>query len=215
MVRFVSIVLSDGLAMPPGISQLWEEKIDGVFEELPLPRFEPSNYGTPSPALSRQNSGIVILGERMRSGEFYGFDARGPGLERAPLRERLKVLDAMPGLLRPATGQGGAFLRAVLARGGEGVVVKDLESYPGSTWTKIKRSQVFYGFVRELNTSKGSARVDLVHPSAFEPSNFGPSFEPSNFLTGDNGGWIAMRSRFEAVKIGDVLKLEAYGQHAS
>ena len=150
----------------------------------------------------------------MASGEFYAFDLRGPEFERAPLRERLVALDALTGtlgLLRPAVGCGGEFLEAVLARGGEGVVVKDLAGLPGATWTKIKRVQVFYGIVRDLNLGKGSVRVDLLHPSFLDT----PSFEPSNYATGDNGGWVALGPRFEAVKIGDVLKLEAYGQHKS
>jgi hypothetical protein len=36
--------------------------------------------------------------------------------------------------LRPATGNGGEFLEAVLARGGEGIVCKDLSAPYGEMW---------------------------------------------------------------------------------
>ena len=178
---------------PAGL--IWEEKMDGVFEAMPVP-------------------GGHVLGERMSGGEFYAFDLRGPEFERAPLRERLVALDAVAvklGALRPATGNGPEFLEAIMARGGEGVVVKDMDALPGATWTKIKRVQVFYGVIRDMRPERGSVRVDLIHSSFLDA----PGFEPSDFETGDNGGWVAMGGRFEAVKIGDVLKLEAYGQHKS
>jgi hypothetical protein len=198
--RFESIPLATGLRWLASAGLRFEEKMDGVFEELPLPALK-----------------LEILGERMLDGRLFAFDVRGAGLERAPLRERLAVLDSIPGLLRPATGAGGEFLEAILAHGGEGVVCKSLDALPGVAWLKCKRTQVYYGIIRELNGSKGGVRVDLLHPSAVEPSTT-PGFEAvkfEDFLTGDNGGWVALRGRFESVKIGDVLKLEAYGQHPS
>ena len=121
--RFKSLAFADALhsRWPAGLR--WEEKMDGVFEVVPVQLGQ-------------------ILGERMSSGEFFAFDLRGPEFDRAPLRERLVALDALTGqlgLLRPAVGCGGEFLEAVLARGGEGVVVKDLAGLPGATWTKIKQ----------------------------------------------------------------------------
>jgi hypothetical protein len=56
--------------------------------------------------------------------------------------------------------------------------------------------------------------VELIHESWQDAPGF-EAVKFADYSTGDNGGWIALRTRFEAVKIGSVLKIEAYGQHAS
>ena len=208
---FYSVPLATGLAWRGGAQQIFQEKIDGVWatQEVRGQRSEVS----------------LALGERTRDGVFHAFDCvefEGTDLRAEPLHVRLRALAELCSLtsdLRPvASGNGGEFLEAVLARGGEGVVCKSLTAPFGAPWTKCKRLQVFYGIVRELRPATGAVRVDLVHESWKEcPGRLAP-FEAVNFedfVTGDDGGWIRLGARFEAVKIGAVLKLEAFGQHAS
>ena len=136
----------------------------------------------------------TVVGELMRGGQFYAFDilnCEGQDLRCLPLCERLPILDTM-NLPRPAVGSGGAFLGEVLARNGEGVVRKRLDAPWGVPWEKCKRSQVFYCRVIDLDKWRGSAIL-------------------ADQNTGERRGRLALRSRFELVRIGSVLKVEAYG----
>ena len=215
---FYSVPLAVGLAWRGGAQQIFQEKIDGVWASL-------------------EWRGALLVGERTRDGRFHAFDCLrtfdAGDIGDRPLADRLLCLHLMAaqqereGLddWRPvASGNGGEFLEAVLARGGEGVVCKSLTAPFGAPWTKCKRLQVFYGIVRDLRPATGSVHVDLVHESFKAESGKRkaetdtPGFEAVNFedfVTGDDGGWIRLGARFEAVKIGSVLKLEAFGQHAS
>lgn len=188
--KFQSVSLADGLKWSGRGDCQFTEKLDGVFH---VRRFD----------------GLDIAGEMMGDGRFFAFGIVGSD----PLRLQWPALAAMAragAFELPATGSGGEFLEAVLARGGEGVVAKPWDAPFGVGWVKCKRAQVFYGLVTELDAIGGRARVALVHRSWLDQVA-----RAEDFLTGDDGGWIALRSRFESVKIGDVLKLEAYGQHAS
>jgi ATP-dependent DNA ligase len=135
-----------------------------------------------------------VAGELMRDGQFFAFDVLrydGQDLRPLPLWERLKVLDTMK-LPRPAVGSGGEFLEAVLARGGEGVVAKPLDAAYGAPWTKCKRSQVFYCRVTGLDPWTGG--VFLADRDSGEPR-----------------GKMPLRSKIERVRVGSILKVEAYG----
>lgn len=106
---FESIPLADGLRWRAGNGRRFEEKLDGRFHLEELPH-------------------ATVAGELMRGGQFIAFDVlnyEGQDTRSLPLCERLTILDAMK-LPRPATGSGGEFLEAVLARGGEGVIAKRL-----------------------------------------------------------------------------------------
>ena len=188
--QFQSVPPSDGLKWSGLGAYQFTEKMDGVFHV-------------------RSFDGLNIAGEMMVDGRFFAFGIVGSD----PLRLQWPVLVrlASAGAFElPATGCGGEFLEAVLARGGEGVVAKPWDSPFGVGWVKCKRAQVFYGLVTELDANGGRARVSLIHNSWLDQVA-----SPEDFLTGDDGGWLALRSRFEMVRPGSVLKIEAYGQHAS
>jgi hypothetical protein len=136
----------------------------------------------------------TVVGELMRGGQFFAFDiitCNGQDLRPLPLSERLTILDGM-NLPRPAVGSGGAFLALVIGLGGEGVVRKRLDAPWGTPWEKCKRSQVFYCRVADLDQWTGSAIL-------------------ADSVTGEPRGRVALHSRFDRVRVGSVLKLEAYG----
>ena len=142
----------------------------------------------------RQSPAGTIVGELMRGGQFIAFDiltCEGQDVRPMPLWQRLEILDGM-NLPRPAVGSGGAFLGEVLARGGEGVVRKPLDAPYGVGWEKCKRSQVFYCRVTNLDQWRGSVIL-------------------ADRESGEKRGRIALHSRFDRVRVGSVLKVEAFG----
>jgi hypothetical protein len=172
---FESVTLETGLRWRAGNGRRYEEKLDGRYHVEELPH-------------------ATIVGELMRGGQFYAFDVmnyEGQDVRPLPLSERLTILDAM-NLPRPAVGSGGAFLEAVLARGGEGVVAKRLDAPWGVPWLKCKRSQVYYCQVIGLDQWTGSAVL-------------------ADRDSGEKRGRLALHSRFDRVRVGSVLKIEAYG----
>jgi hypothetical protein len=81
----------------------------------------------------------------------------------------------------------------VLARGGEGVVRKRLDAPWGCHWEKCKRSQVFYCRVTDLDQWSGGVFL-------------------ADLNTGEKRGKMPLREgKFELVRVGSVLKVEAYG----
>ena len=172
---FISVPMETGLRWRAGGGWRYEEKMDGQFHVEELPH-------------------ATVLGELMRDGRFFAFDVMSydsQDLRPLPLRERLKILDGM-NLPRPAVGSGGEFLEAVLARGGEGVVAKQLDSPYGATWHKCKRTQVFYCRVTDLDPYRGSVVL-------------------ADLDTGEKRGKMALHSRFDLVRVGSIVKVEAYG----
>lgn len=181
-----------------GCGQLWEEKLDGEWRSI-------------------AHNDHMIIGESL-PGLFYPFDClalHGEDLRARPLVDRRRALTEWVALASesgfqdvknkgfktskirlPATGAGGEFLEAILARGGEGVVVKDWSAPWGAPWVKIKRSQVYYCRVTELLPWVAGAEI-------------------CDSVTGEKRGKIALRGKFDSVRVGSVLKVEAYGLHAS
>lgn len=179
-------------------SLLWEEKIDGEWRTI-------------------ERNGHTIIGESLPD-MFCPFDClslHGEDLRARPLSERRRALTEWVALASesgfqdvknhgfktskirlPATGSGGEFLEAILANGGEGVVVKDWSSPWGAPWIKIKRSRVYYCRVTELLPWVAGAEI-------------------CDSITGEKRGKIALRGKFDSVRVGSVLKVEAYGLHAS
>ena len=147
----------------------------------------------------REVNGSVIIGELMRDGRFYAFDLlfhAGRDLRLDPLYTRLWALESIHGLLRPKAAQNescGEFLRSVLDNGGEGVVIKPLCGLWGDPWTKCKRMITERVIVAEINCAgKASVRIAAV--------------------TGEDRGWLPLRGeKFDRVRVGSVLKVEAYG----
>ncbi len=145
---------------------------------------------------TRNVMGCIVVGEQMHNYAFYAFDIlsfNGHDCSQFPLSERIPLLDTLA-LLRPrfCIGSGGEFLESVIARGGEGVVRKRLDQPYGAQWEKCKRSQVFYCRVADLDPSRGSVIL-------------------ADRDSGEKRGRLPLRSRFEQVRVGSILKVEAFG----
>jgi ATP-dependent DNA ligase len=175
--HYGEISLQSGLAMR-GRGLRFEEKLDGRWHVLAI-------------GASR------ITGELMRDGRFFAFDVpiyAGQDVRRLPLRERLLILDRFP-LLRPATGLGGDFLRAVLSRGGEGVVCKDLDAPFGVGWIKCKRRATFDLVVTGRREDTGVLELAT--------------------LDGEPRGNCAAKSQFDRIAVGDVVEVACHSLTAA
>jgi ATP-dependent DNA ligase len=194
---FTSVPLAAGLRWRGGGGWRYEEKMDGVWHVETL-------------------ADATVGGEKMPDGRFFAFDIisyRGEDLRAQPLSGRIALLDfwTASGIAngnpwathwrRPATGAGGEFLEAVLARGGEGIVAKRLDARYGQDWVKCKRSETHDCVVSELHPSRSS-----VHLIQFDASG-----HPVDC------GWLAVLSAntFARLKIGDVVEIECHSRHAS
>lgn len=165
--------MADGLKWIGGGGYYFEEKMDGCW------------------AVKEVGSSILI-GEQMKDGRFFTFDIAqhdGQDVRGLALRERLAILDAVSGLLRPAAGHGGEFLETVLARGGEGVVAKYLDASFGEPWHKCKRVETF----------------DLLMTEKYFPSIRLRS------LDGEDRGFCCARAAYDSIKPGDIVEVAAYG----
>ena len=186
--RVESVPLAAGLAWC-GAGWLYQEKSDGVHEF-----WEP-----PGPV----GDGTVLNAERMHDGTVVVNDAvrlDGTDYTRETTAVRWAELQRYAGRLARhgarlcAVGDGAEFLRRILAAGGEGVVRKPLDSIFGCGWQKCKRMANFIGTVSELYPDKGAVRLTV---------------------DGRDAGRLAMRSRFEQVRLGSQLKVIAFGRHNS
>lgn len=170
--KFINVPLAAGLRWRGGGGWRYEEKLDGVWA-------------------TQEASGSILIGERMRDGQFFTFDIaqhNGQDVRQLALRERLSILASMPGLLRPAVGQGAEFLEAVLARGGEGVVAKHLDAPYGECWHKCKRVETHECIVVE---------------------KFIPSIRLRS-LDGEERGMCCARAAYDSIKPGDIVEIAAY-----
>lgn len=190
------VPFQDGRAWRGGGEFLYEEKIDGKFATF-----------------QDVKNSALIAGEETKAA-FFAFDCLeygGEDIRRWPLRERLRVLDSIcprghcvaATMCRPRVGQGGEFLEAIVAGGGEGIVVKPWSAPWGATWWKCKREENYLCHVVELDPWRGAARVQVQRLKAEGQS------------LPEDGGWIALRSRFDRVRVGSVLKVVAFGRHKS
>lgn len=172
---YVSVPLATGLAWSGGGGFRYEEKHDGVWAQLEI-------------------GSSIVVGEKLKTGDFYAFDIpvyNGQSIAKKPLFERLEILDTF-NLKRPATGNGGEFLEAVLARGGEGVVAKQIESQFGWAWVKCKRIETHDLVVTAKHVSKSSIELGAA-------------------------GWCGVGSlpTFGRIQIGDVVEVACYSRTAS
>jgi hypothetical protein len=178
---FRTVPLADGLRWRGGGGWRYEEKMDGVWTV-------------------RTIGSAVIVGEAMRDGRFFAFDVvhhAGQDLRQLPLSARLLALDELGHgegagrWLRPRSGQGGEFLEAVLARGGEGVVAKLLDSQFGAAWHKCKRVETFDLVVTEKATDRHAIRLAT--------------------LDGEPRGWCPCFRDYNRVNVGDIVEIATYG----
>lgn len=164
---------------------IYQEKLDGVFAV-------------------RDHAGSLLVGEQMPSGVFCAFDLvayRGADCRDVALWERLILRDEIAAQAEvctvPAAMHGGDLLRAVLARGGEGVVRKLPDSRYGDAMLAAKRLQAW------LCTVTG---FDGASPSVFL----------ADATTGEPRGKVALRGgKVDRVRAGSVVKVEGFSLHAS
>jgi hypothetical protein len=180
------VPLKTGLRWQGGGGFIYEQKMDGKFHVFSV-------------------GGGIVCGEKMRNGTIYAFDIvsrDGIDVRGLPLGERLRELTGLiaqlrpKGVLRPATGQGGEFLEHVIASGGEGVVSKDLSAPFGHGQFKCKRQENFTCLVTGLREDVGAVEL-------------------ADLATGENRGAMPLKSGFNLVRIGSVLKVVAFGLLAS
>ena len=138
----------------------------------------------------KELDGSILIGEQMKDARFFCFDIaqhQGQDVRQLALRERLTILDTEFNgkLLRPASGQGGEFLEAVLARGGEGVCAKHLDGFFGDPWTKCKRVVTLDLVVTDK--VRGSIKLATIE--------------------GEDRGWCHARAAFDQIKIGDIVEI--------
>jgi hypothetical protein len=191
--RFEAIPFEQGCAWRGAAGWSYQQKIDGQWCEATLA------------------NGAQLVGELTQDGTLWAFDLcahpEQGDLRRTPLGRRFELLRSQVASAPDLTGQpferlqivptgnGGEFLEAVIAHGGEGVVAKRLDGLWGDVWFKCKRRQVFRCVVTDIDALRGSVRLQTP--------------------AGRDGGWLALRRRLDAVRLGSVLKVEAYGEHAS
>ena len=197
-----AVPLAVGRGWRGGAGYLFEEKMDGRFAT------REAVHGGES---------LLLAGESMPDGAFFAFDVMaidGQDVRPRPLRERLAELDrrwppaergtrnAERGtILRPARGNGGEFLEAVLARGGEGVVAKHLDQPYGVDWFKCKRVETFYVIVTDCGGATQSAEVALADARA----EFRVPSSAARMRVPLLGG------KADRVRVGSVLKVEGFG----
>lgn len=190
--KFLTVPLASGLRWSGGGGWLYQEKADGCW------------YDT------LEFNGHVLVAEQMRGGQFIAHDVRtisGQPVARMPLHERWAELRSIAAdfpahISLVQTGTGGEFLEAVLARGGEGIVAKHLDSWYGEpeAWVKCKRVQTEDCVVMEKHPEKMSIRLG--------------QFDSTGQLI--ERGWCAcLFSKFERVHVGDVVEITCLGLTAA
>lgn len=181
--KIEAVPLADGLRWRGG-GWLYQEKSDGVWCPLGW-------------------AGHLLNAERMAGGDHVvndlvtlaGADVTGwgTGARWAALAELSRSFPAHMRLCR--IGNGGEFLEAVLAEGGEGVVAKPAEAPFGVGWFKAKRMETFDCMVVEAHPVRQSIRLD--------------------FEGGDAGWCAALGARGAQIVPGMVVEVAAYGRHPS
>lgn len=179
---------------------LYQQKVDGVFSVRDL-------------------GGDVLAGE-LCGGAFYAFDLLRHGGEDCrhwPCRERWRALCAIDlaaaGMcLVPSSSDGAGLLQAVLAAGGEGVVAKGWHDNYFAGMLACKRLETFYCIVTGINAGQ-SVRLAFL-PPVFDNLESGGAFLSVENL--EPAGNMPLRGgKADCVRIGSILKVEAYGRHAS
>lgn len=192
----ISTSLPDGLKWRGGGKWCYEEKYDGVRAVIGGGKCFGRSRLLPFQVPASLNN--CCLDGELVGNAFYAFDIPiidGQDIRQEPLHFRRQALSALLSdgefvNVRPVScGQGGEFLEAVLARGGEGVVAKHLSSRYGESesWIKCKRQETHDLIVTEIHPSKMSVKL------------------------GDSG-WCPVLSeeRLSAIRIGSMIEVSCH-----
>lgn len=191
--RKVVVPISTGLAWGKEFGFLYQEKADGRFAIQEI--------------VDRHFVIAKLAGELMADGTFYAFDILehlGEYFLQKQLWQRHIAFDLvmehsrLPENVRriQESREGGKLLAEVLARGGEGVVRKRLDSPWGTPFEACKRVSDFICIVKAIGTSQ--------------------SVEISDAATGEPRGKIKLGGgKVEKVRVGSILKVNAFGTHPS
>ena len=189
--------LAIGLSWKDGA--IYQQKLDGKFSV-------------------RAVAGGILAGELVGQ-SFIAFDVLeygGADVRRMPLIERIKARDALcrsAGLpiVPEVKTCGGEFLERILANGGEGVVRKELHSTYYDTMTACKRIETFCCIVTGFNAGQSVALRFI--PPFLDIEKMTPFLDVQNFELAGN---MPLRGgKADCVRVGSILKVEAYGRHAS
>lgn len=163
--------------------------------------------------------GYTFAVELMRDGTRYAHTLLGvPGqwLQDVKIREtmpelrrlvpRLSTLDSRLKLCPEFSG--GEGLEALLAAGHEGGCAKHLDAPYGEMFV-CKRVQVYYCIVIAKDASTGSVELELADGGwRLADGEFTQTPDPKP----QTRGWMPLRgNKFESVRVGSVLKVEAFG----
>lgn len=182
----------------PGGDYLQQRKYDG--------RFEPAGVTVGDCRLiaERMTSPPAASGHECQTtgGVWFAVHSvasvAGEGVLHLPTRDRWALAARLarhfpPWLTLAQTGTGPGFAEAVIAAGGEGVCLHHLEA-PWGFMLAIKRREVFICRVAALDGSTGGAELVLDDDPAHQV------------------GRVPLRgNKFERVRVGSVLKIEAFG----
>jgi ATP-dependent DNA ligase len=215
--QFGSVLLAKGLTWRAGAPWRFEEKLDGVNALLTSGTLVLHNSTRKLPwTLPPVLQNCTLAGELVR-GEFYAFDLLildGQDIRQEPLRRRIAALAdllptaAVPWLHPVEAGPGGEFLRAVLGRGGEGIVAKDLDAPYGRGWIKCKRIETHDCVVMEIHPVKQSIRLGQLDGGQMTDCGW------CAVLGGAGLAWEKSR-RVDRLKPGQVVEIECLARHPS
>lgn len=185
--RKVVVPISTGLAWGNEFGFLYQEKVDGRFATQEI--------------VDQHFVIAKLAGEQMADGTFYAFDILeylGEDFREKQLWMRHVAFDLvmehsrLPDNVRrvQSAKDGGKLLAEVLARGGEGVVRKDLASPWGTVMEACKRLETFTCVVTGFNAGQ-SVQIALSGQPCGNVSLFG--------------------GKCDRVRIGSILKIEGFG----
>lgn len=182
--RKTVVPLAEALAWRGGGGFIYQEKMDGCFATLEV---------------RGQRSEVSLLaGERMANGDFWAFDIlthSGQDVRRLPLRDRWRLLTQdfghktqdLSGIV--PTGNGGEFLEAVLARGGEGIVAKDLDAPYGEMFAA---KRIWEGLCVVTGLGLGTHSVAIADATTGQP----------------RGRVTVPGFKIEKIRVGSILKVQ-------
>ena len=212
--RKISVPMAEGRCWRGGGEFIYQEKMDGEFSI--------AECGV------RSAECATLAGERMATGRFVAFDVlqhAGQDVRAWPLRDRWGLLLGLRGVIEAdggeivPTGNGGEFLEAVLAAGGEGVVAKDWNSPYSAPMFACKRLETFLCVVTGFcGGTQSVAMARMVEGSwlRVEGENAGLSTLNSQLSTTVPCGHVALRGgKCDQVRVGSIIKVEGMGLTAA